>query len=135
MAGDFNMTEKLDQRRTTSNEGTGHLKGEELDEWNRMVKATNLYLLEQDLPTYFHIGMSHSSVIDRAYTNLHVGWQQEFDSFCDAFHLKITGAERVHAYHLPIRFGIVPSQVTLRVEEVIQPWVTNDENWEKWKKS
>ena len=131
MAGDFNMTEGFEQRGQDEPGEAEYLRGPEREEWTQAKKELGFYLLDQDVPTYCHAGLGHSSVIDRAYTNLRVGWQQEYDPFCDACHLERSAASEALTYHLPIRFCIVPTQEAEMNEQVIQPWVTTGPSWEK----
>eukprot|EP00974_Lingulodinium_polyedra_P017483 1695075-Lingulodinium_polyedra.AAC.1 len=70
MAGDFNMVERADQK-NGGVEGANFLKGQEKQAWEQARARGGFYLLDQDVETYYHKGMHHSSVIDRAYTNLH----------------------------------------------------------------
>ena len=66
--------------------------------------AGRLHVLEQDIPTYRHVGQGTAAVLDRAYSNLHVGWQQLWEPFCDVLPSPVP-QRRQTMYHLPITFG------------------------------
>ena len=87
------------------------------------------YLLDQGLGTYYHLGQKHEAVLDRVYVNLHVGWQQEWGTYCDVLNLPRSQAHQT--FHLPVRFGISASTVNLTVDEVVQTWVTARPEWSK----
>ena len=131
MAGDFNFVENEQDRVNTAGRESNGENAEELALFRRLCDNHNLGELEQYIATYRHVGMGSHSKLDRAYTNRHVAWQQEVQTFCDPLPLK-GWRTQAGLYHLPLRFGqYSPGQRRRAQGAAIPPQVTETADWDE----
>ena len=98
----------------------------EVEAFKALTTSRTLARLEQEVHTY--TSSSHTANLDRAYTNLHVGWQQDRELFCDPLPRSALGRPTGDRhYHLPVRFGVVTPKE--RSDFRLPVWVTKRPEW------